>query len=338
MTTSDPIVKPFTPIEGKPTPESVALLRREANEAAMAMHNQGNLFGHLGVTMPAAAYLLKTGAVYVEPADPGAHAVHADGATGPQIVEANRQYDAQLVRRQGYQNVIKIIKPLLIGSVNPLYLADLDDEDIGFAAVSIQELLEHLELDAVITADMLNENLTRMGRQYNPSEPFEVLILQLDKCMKFAIKGCDPITEASAVRSAVANMEATGVFSTTCSDWRKKAAADQTLATFTTEFKFAVKEYQRKIKASEVGYNSANNAQVAQPPPATAPSDTGQHFYCWSHGLSRNPNHSGATCQHPAEGHRSDATLSNMMGGNNQIRRENGETTVYRPPRRAGRE
>jgi hypothetical protein len=40
--------------------------------------------------------------------------VHADGATAPQIVEANRQYVAALVKKQTWQKAIRTIKPLLV--------------------------------------------------------------------------------------------------------------------------------------------------------------------------------------------------------------------------------
>eukprot|EP00957_Ditylum_brightwellii_P179521 13676105-Ditylum_brightwellii.AAC.1 len=37
--------------------------------------------------------------------------------------------------------------------------------------------------------------------------------------------------------------------------------------------------------------------------------------YCWSHGVTRGPNHTSLNCQHPKEGHKRDATLLNQQGG-----------------------
>ena len=42
-------------------------------------------------------------------------------------------------------------------------------------------------------------------------------------------------------------------------------------------------------------------------------------FYCWTHGLGRNKEHTSATCNRKSEGHKTDATLDNMMGGSNTI-------------------
>ena len=40
------------------------------------------------------------------------------------------------------------------------------------------------------------------------------------------------------------------------------------------------------------------------------------------------------TCNKPAPGHNKHATLHNMMGGNNTIRRLPGEKQLYVPPKR----
>jgi hypothetical protein len=44
-----------------------------------------------------------------------------------------------------------------------------------------------------------------------------------------------------------------------------------------------------------------------------------QLFYCWTHGLSRNPAHTGAKCKNKATGHKDCATVDNRMGGVNRI-------------------
>jgi len=47
--------------------------------------------------------------------------------------------------------------------------------------------------------------------------------------------------------------------------------------------------------------------------------DGTQVFYCWTHGLGFNKNHTSATCSKPADGHFQTATIKNMCGGNNTI-------------------
>ena len=45
--------------------------------------------------------------------------------------------------------------------------------------------------------------------------------------------------------------------------------------------------------------------------------------YCWTHGFCHNANHNSASCHYTTEGHRTEATGTNRMGGSNDI---------YRPP------
>ena len=42
-------------------------------------------------------------------------------------------------------------------------------------------------------------------------------------------------------------------------------------------------------------------------------------YYCWTHGLGKNKNHTSATCNRQADGHKTGATLDNMMGGSAKI-------------------
>jgi hypothetical protein len=66
-------------------------------------------------------------------------------------------------------------------------------------------------------------------------------------------------------------------------------------------------------------------AQSNEPPTNTPRDTTSFHcngiplFYCWTHGLNRNPAHTSATCSHPSDGHKTAATLDQRMGGSGRI-------------------
>ena len=40
--------------------------------------------------------------------------------------------------------------------------------------------------------------------------------------------------------------------------------------------------------------------------------------YCWTHGVTRNLKHTSCTCIRKADGHKTEATYSNRMGGSNE--------------------
>eukprot|EP00957_Ditylum_brightwellii_P205924 15346023-Ditylum_brightwellii.AAC.1 len=42
-------------------------------------------------------------------------------------------------------------------------------------------------------------------------------------------------------------------------------------------------------------------------------------YYCWSHGITIKPNHTSQTCLRPKEGHKKEATITNMLGGKTKL-------------------
>lgn len=48
--------------------------------------------------------------------------------------------------------------------------------------------------------------------------------------------------------------------------------------------------------------------------------------YCWSHGRTRNPEHTSTNCRNKKTGHQATATLANKLGGNTRYCKEIGTT------------
>ena len=64
---------------------------------------------------------------------------------------------------------------------------------------------------------------------------------------------------------------------------------------------------------------AASSGNTSTSSPHVTTNDGLLMYYCHTHGLGTNANHTSATCNRPAEGHQREATVSNMMGGNNKI-------------------
>ncbi|MEM7003905.1 MAG: hypothetical protein AAF529_24175, partial [Pseudomonadota bacterium] len=150
--------------------------------------------------------------------------------------------------------------------------------------------------------------------------------------------GADPISDPALLRAVLKVIKNAGVLHEAMKDWHKKPTANRTWANAQTFFKTENKERLRLATASTLGYNAANAASNRTTDPtnntnaASTPGTTQSWYYCWTHGLATNPNHTSATCTNPAPGHCTTATLDNMQGGNAKIRRKQGERAVYRPP------
>ena len=123
-----------------------------------------------------------------------------------------------------------------------------------------------------------------------------------------------------------------------------RPAGKWTFALFKSEFQLGNRGRIRRLTAGAPGFHGAHNAASTPPSSGTAPVaasaaavtptivaiapaaarhhvkvEGGKMFYCWTHSLSTQSNHTSLPCLHKAEGHQDDATTFHMRGGNNTI-------------------
>ena len=336
-----------TKILGKPDAATLRVLKQQiyANAAAVTSNAGGGNHGHLGMVMPVADYNLMTGTAWADPVHPGGLPQAGNALTNAQITERNRQYLERIAIHKEFSALRNILKQQILAAVGEVYLLALKDDLLGFTNVTPRAMLNHLETNyGIVTPDQLVENKAKLEADWNPDDPIETLWDRIIKVQAFANAGNDPLTDATVVRSILAVLEKTGVFADAIRDWRKRPLNQWTIDNLKTDFNRANTERLRILTAASAGYHSANNATGTTCPecPNGANAATGQTsphvllgggikmYYCWTHGLGKNANHTSATCNNKAEGHKDDATADNMMGGNNKImsgRRANRSTS-----------
>lgn len=330
----------LTPLPAGQAPNKgyLQVLFSECYERVMSVPSTrgGGAHGHLAILMSAAKYAeLPNTIAFNEPAHPGEAPHHAADATQFQIAETNRLFNVQIEDFKIYQSVKTSIKDLIRKAVPDIYLNELAEERFGYANVTPRTMLEHLETTygSVIEAD-LTKNLEDIQKQWSPEQPLEDLFKQIRICRAFA-EGHDTITEKSAVRYALTNLENTGVFKEAVKEWKTKDENQKTWTNFKSHFQEANKLRLEEMTTSQAGFmakeeqktnsNTSKSTDTSNQTP-TLP----EYSYCWTHGLCKNTNHTSATCQKRAEGHNVNATLDNMMGGNNTIRRRSNETAIFK--------
>ena len=326
-----------------PTFATLQVLKQElcANAMAIPSSRGGGAKGHLALVMTDAEYLTAAGVAFNAPVHPGDAPVHAAGATSAQITETNRQYKAQLKEFETYTAVETALKAQLVEAVPDTFINALSDKYVQYGATTVQALLQHLfDTYGTVTPDDLLKNEQEMEQPWSPEQPLEDLFKQIRLCREFA-QDHDEISDNKAVRSALNNLEQSGVFTEDIRTWRQKSLADRTWTNFIPHFMEANKERKRQLTTRDLGYHAhvtdktEGQEGVSETTKAQAskkPSDAIEGFYyCWSHGLGPNPNHTSTTCNKRAEGHRTDATIKNMMGGCNMIHRRRGERAIFKP-------
>jgi hypothetical protein len=150
---------------------------------------------------------------------------------------------------------------------------------------------------------------------------------RLSDIKEFAARNADPISNKILITHALTAMAKSGLLNTDIDEFCKTDEATWTFTAFQTTFTKANKIRLSKLTAQTGGYHGAHAATtmpITQQPPANPASTNivadGKPFtlyYCWSHGLSRNAKHTSALCNTRLEGHRTDATFTNTLGGSN---------------------
>jgi hypothetical protein len=179
LPTSTPLAK-----DSRPTHLTLTTLHRELNTYAMAQKTSrgGGNHGYLALLMTPAAYLTLTEVEFVLPAYPGADPVHAAGATGPQITEANRAHLSNLTQFNTYKDIENGLKKMLLAAVPSTFIQVLEHQLLCYTQVSTLQLLTHLDTTyGEVTNQDLANNLDQMNRPWDPSTPIEDLWTQIQK-------------------------------------------------------------------------------------------------------------------------------------------------------------
>jgi hypothetical protein len=89
-------------------------------------------------------------------------------------------------------NVQNALKQQLLLAVDNIYVRTLRNKHIGYAGVSVIQILEHLyrTYGRLTPIAMMENGQDHLVSLYNPAEPFKMLIQQIEEDQIFASHGC----------------------------------------------------------------------------------------------------------------------------------------------------
>lgn len=324
------------PTDRNPDFNDITLLKEQiyAN-ATTSFSNRGGPYGHLALCFSPAEYLQLPGAVaWVNPVHPGNAPVHLQGATAPQITEANRAYLAAQDEYSLFLATESALRNCLIEAIPYDYIARLRHRTLGFATITPRAILAHVTQQyGLVVPDDLTINERTLVLPWDPADPIEALWTQLEHCQAFGDANNGPIPDERLTRVAITILDNTGVFTQELREWRRKPADQQTRANLYLDFDAANKARQRSLTSGTAGYANAATQSKTKTTAAnkTPPNDTVTGvYYCWSHGISKNPKHTSATCNNKFVNHCSDATIWDTKGGNRFVQTKPGLVQVWK--------
>jgi hypothetical protein len=141
-----------------------------------------------------------------------------------------------------------------------------------------------------------------LSNPWNPDDNIEDLWLRISTAQELAHCAGEDILDPVTIRLTIDALEASGVFDFALDNWRLKDNATKTLDTFKAHFNKEDNKCKRKLTAKTGGYHGANSADGNRPrdtpPPNPTPTSGSvvlpngvKMYYCWSHGLGINKQH-----------------------------------------------
>jgi hypothetical protein len=204
--------------------------------------------------------------LWVNPTAPGSAPENANQGTAAQINAARHAWEEAVLTFCTFNTVQQALKKQIITVFETMYLDILDDDMVGFAKISAREMLDHLFMTyGNITAADLESNFKHMRHVWNPKQPIESLLKQIQDCSECSKAGGVIIGHQQHINVGYAKIFSTGPFMSACHRWNEKPNIEKTWSQFKSHFTAAHRQHKQMQGeyAATSGYHAAN-AYVGQ--------------------------------------------------------------------------
>ncbi len=154
--------------------------------------------------------------------------VHAGKATGPQITEANRAFDAQQRDFATMSAVRTKLRSMLINAVEPLYFATLQDPRFGLNYVTIPTMVVTLvSTYGKITPEELEANRASLLTAWDITQPIEQLWSRHATIRQIAAAAETPLSDRIIMDQTIVLFRNRVVFVLGLDAWRRLPTASK---------------------------------------------------------------------------------------------------------------
>jgi hypothetical protein len=240
-------------VQGEPDYQTMHATRKllQANSRAIDTHLGGGTLGHLGLIISDASYAMiapTTDAgptLWISPQAPGRAPANTDG-TAAQISAARHGWEEDVQTYRTYTSVQQALKKQIISVFEPMYLDVLNENMVGFANISARDMLDHLlSTYGNITAVDLEINFENTRRSWDPQQPVESLLKQIQDCAIYFSAGGVLIGHPQQINVGYAKIFATGHFMSACRRWNEKHHIEKTWTQFKSHFTAAHRQHNQ---------------------------------------------------------------------------------------------
>lgn len=261
-------------IEGVPTYATLAALKDvlQENAASVPCTLGGGNFGYVGMIVSAAAYAaIEPDAPFTIPADPGLHPAIGPNASAAQISERVRTHNENRRIFLEYRNMERALRKLMVDAIDPIYLLSQKHHTMGYNNQSPRQMLATLfDQYGTLSPPELEANDASMKTKWDPSQPVETIIQQIEAARDKADIGGQPYTVPQILNTGYTLVYNSGLYFDELQEWDAKPEQDKTWTNFKTHIVQAQTKLHRQRQATSaqrLGYSAhmQGNKENADP-------------------------------------------------------------------------
>jgi hypothetical protein len=192
--------------------------------------------------------------------NPGSAATILTGMMAAQITETHRLHIEVTRVYCTYHNVYQAFKKLIIDAFEDLFLNALSDEIVYYNHCTSLQFVSHLLMYyATIAPTEPTQNYERINTPYDPNQPIENLLQQIQDARAFAVVGGQPYGDVMIVNVVFTLVFNTGVFPDASCAGQARAVEDKTWMQFKRDFTGARLEFRLTNQtAQQSDFHGAN--------------------------------------------------------------------------------
>jgi hypothetical protein len=162
-----------------------------------------------------------------------------------------------------YCNVTNALQKQILLTVEETYLSPLKDKHTGYSGTTLQDMLAHLfTAYGIIQEHDLVANEARLMESWDGSIPFETVLTRVNQCVSYAAYAGNLYSPGQILAKVFHVVFQTGLFHTTCQEWKRLPAAQRTYNNFKAHIILAQQDNRNKQRTSkETGYRLAAQAE-----------------------------------------------------------------------------
>ena len=225
--------KTLPPIEGKPTLHTLLQTLKLLCKCSQKIKSGLGPLGYLFVALPQQHYQRFTAVPLVLPGPTPQLPTYPPGTNSNQRENIKLQWQAHKAENDNIRNMNEALTSLFLATIQPAYKRHLENDLVGVTQQNFWTIFSSfLDKYGRVTPIDREQNIVRMKKTWDPSEPIEILFAQINDANEYSIFAGTPLQEHDLLQAAEMLVLKTGQFAQEYRDWRALPDAAKTWAHF----------------------------------------------------------------------------------------------------------